>query len=265
MAVITHGSDLSLAPTLRPLAQSVEGSARRALAWVGDAGFRGVQLDATMPGLRPRELDGSARRDLAAVLRRAGLVVAGLNFFIPAEHYQDPAHVERAVESAHAALALAADLDRCPLSLNLPVLEADPRITQDLLTAADGFGVRLAVHHEAEPDELLAWLNKQDAGLIGAALDPAALIAARRDPVLTLQSLGDKLVVARLSDAKKGLADGTRRVVGKGDLDLQAYRVSVDLASRRLGPVVLDLRMLSDPPAATQAALAAWNGAAMRM
>lgn len=265
MVVITHGSDLTLAPTIRPLAQGVEGSARRALTLISEAGFRSVQLDATMPGLRPRDLEQSARRDLAATLRRSGLRVGGIDFFIPADHYCDPANVERAVESAHAALGLAADLDRAAVSLNLPVIQADPSIVGELLTAADGYGIRLAIHHDAEPGELLTWLKQQDAQLVGAGLDPAALLAARRDPVGVLTSFADRLAVARLSDAKRGLADGTRSVVGRGDLDLLTYRVSVDLAARRTGPVVLDLRLLSDPLAAAQAALTAWNNAAMRV
>jgi sugar phosphate isomerase/epimerase len=265
MAIITHGSDLTLAPTIRPLAQAVGGAARKALMFAAERGFHAVQLDATMPGLRPRELDKSARRDLGATLRRAGLAVSGLDFFIPADHYLDPAHTDRAVESAHAALGLAADLDRAAVSLNLPAVEADPQIVSGLLTAADGLGIRLALHHDQDPAELLAWLKGQDDSLVGGGLDPAALIAARRDPVAELQTFGDRLVVARLSDARRGLADGTRCVVGQGDLDLMSYRVSVDLAARRTGPVVLDLRMLADPLAAAERALAAWDGAAMKM
>ncbi|MFN3168734.1 MAG: TIM barrel protein [Phycisphaeraceae bacterium] len=265
MAILTHGSDLTLAPTIRPLTQAVGGSPRRAFTSVAERGFHAVQLDATMPGLRPRDLDKSARRDLAAALRRAGLAVSGVDFFIPADHYVDPAQTDRAVGSLHAALALAADLGRVAVSLNLPAIEAEPQIVSGLLAAADGLGSRLALHHEHDPGALLDWMKGQDDRLVGAGLDPAALLAARRDPVAEAQAFGDRLVVARLSDARRGMADGTRSIVGKGDLDLMSYRVSVDLAPRRTGPVVLDLRSLADPLVAAERALAAWDGAAMKM
>lgn len=265
MALITHGSDLTLAPTLRHLAASVGAAPRRALLAVAEAGFHAVQLDATMPGLRPRELDQSARRDLGATIRRSGLIPAGIDFFIPADHYHDPQHIDRAVSSAHAAAQLAADLGRVPLSVNLPIPDIDERVCDDLAAAADGFGVRLAVHFDADPDRLMAWLGQQEQGVVDAGIDPAATLSARHDPCECLHRLSDRLCVARLSDAERGQADGTRSVVGRGDLDLTAYRVSVDLASRRTGPVVLDLRMLADPLAGAKAAAAAWNGAAMQM
>ena len=175
MSIITHGSNLKLAPTLRHLTPGAgEGDPRLGLKAVADAGFTSVQLDATMPALRPRVLDRSARRDLSATLRRSGLAASGLDFFIPAEHYRDMQHIERATEAAHAALELAADLGRLPLSVNLPVTDADPQVISDLLSAADGLGVVIAVHHEAAPEDLVQWLAAHDEGLVGAGLDPAA-------------------------------------------------------------------------------------------
>jgi hypothetical protein len=41
-------------------------------------GFRSVQLSAAQPGLRPRELDRSGRRDLLARLSRLQMPAAGL-------------------------------------------------------------------------------------------------------------------------------------------------------------------------------------------
>ena len=58
---------------------------------------------------------------------------------------------------------------------------------------------------------------------------------------------------------------GERCVVGSGELDLDAYRLSVDLAPGRTGPIVLDLRSLPTPlPAATRAA-EAWDDAAVEL
>src|SRR5690606_13026801 len=60
------------------------------------AGFRAVALDASAAGLRPRDLDRSARRDLAALLRRLELAFAGLDLWIPPEHFASPEHADRA-------------------------------------------------------------------------------------------------------------------------------------------------------------------------
>lgn len=86
--------------------------ARGLIAFAGRAGFRGVRPDATVPGLRPRELDRSARRDLAAHLRRAEVVFTGVDLFIPPEHFADPARVDRAADAVHAAVRFVDEVDR---------------------------------------------------------------------------------------------------------------------------------------------------------
>ena len=74
---------LPLAPTLAPLGEQP----RAALARLSKLGFRHVQLDATQPGLRPRELDRSARRHLAATLRRPEDSPIGVDLWVPASHF----------------------------------------------------------------------------------------------------------------------------------------------------------------------------------
>lgn len=265
MPILTHGSDLRLAPTLRPIADGRRLPPKAAFQAVASLGFEAVQLDATMPGVRPRELDTNARRDLAGSIRRAGLEAAGLDFFIPADHYRDPAHLDRAADAASAACTLAADLGRVPLSINLPTADADAGLVATLLGLADGLGVRLVVYDPSGLDALPAWLDKHSHAWIGAGLDPAALLIARNDPVTSAQSLGDKLAGARLSDAKRGQPDPGRTTLGSGDLDIMAYRVSLDLAPSRTGPVVLDLRSLTSPDQAAATAKAKWDSAAMKL
>jgi sugar phosphate isomerase/epimerase len=92
------------------------------------------------------------------------------------------------------------------------------------------------------------------------------------DPGKFTQRLGPRLVVARLSDligapqarqeSSPAAAAGVRCIVGQGDLDLIPFRVAVDLAKGRAGPVVLDLRGLPDPLGAAAAARHAWDHAA---
>ncbi|MBX2850471.1 MAG: sugar phosphate isomerase/epimerase [Phycisphaeraceae bacterium] len=263
MPTLTHGSDLRLAPTLGPVVQASRKPPRQGLTVIGEQGFAAVQLDATLPGLRPRELDTTARRDVLSTAMRAGLTIAGIDFFIPAEHYHDPRHVDRAVEAAVAACSLAGDLGRVPVSLNLPTKKVDPSLSQMIADSADAYGVTLAIHDESDLAGLAGWLSGHGAPHIGMGLDPAALLIRDRDPAGAAQSHSSLLRVARLSDASKGQADGGRQVVGMGSLQVMAYRVSVDLAPDRIGPVVLDLRGSASPLDAMRSAKPVWDNAAV--
>lgn len=263
MTILTHGSDLTLAPTLGPLVQATGKPARQTLTRLAELGFGAVQLDATLPGLRPRELDTTARRDLIATTKRSGLIIAGLDFFIPIEHYHDPQHADRAVQAATAACALAGDLGRVPLSLNLPITKADPALVQAIIDQADAFGITIAIHDEAHLDELATWLTDQAAPHVGIGIDPASLLIYEHDPAAIAQAYSDHLRVARLSDASQGQADGTRQSLGSGSLALMPYRACIDLAPKRLGPVVLDLRGLTAPVHTMANAQTRWDQAAV--
>ncbi|MFK7788161.1 MAG: sugar phosphate isomerase/epimerase family protein [Phycisphaeraceae bacterium] len=265
MSTLSHGSDLRLAPTLGPLVHGTIQSPRKALALVGEQGFGVVQLDATLPGLRPRELDTTARRDLIATAKRSGLSIAGIDFMIPAEHYHDPQHVDRAVEAALAACTLAGDLGRVPVSLSLPIAKTDAALIQVIADTADAHGVTLAIHDEADLDHLTQWLKDHAPPHVGLGLDPAALLIRDQSPASIAQSMSASLRVARLSDASKGQADGGRQIAGAGSLPLLTYRVSIDLAPHRIGPVVLDLRGLSSPLDAMASAKQAWDNASVQL
>src|SRR5690606_36014496 len=107
--------------------------ARAAINWATAAGWRAITLDATAPDTRSRALDNSARRDLASALRRAALAFAGLDLWIPAEHFTRPDTIDRAIAAATSACDLAATLhtlvgsgDRT-INLSLPDDAADAR------------------------------------------------------------------------------------------------------------------------------------------
>lgn len=279
MAILTHGSDLSLAPTITPVVQQVGGTVRAALERIARLGFENVQLDASLRGIRPRELDREGRRELFSAVRRRGLGVAGLELFIPRKHYLDPQHVDRAMSATIAAIELAADLGRVPLSLSLPVrklADDSAELAGTIVEAADGHGVPIAVHGEDQLDALQGWIDAVDLPALGAAVDPAPLMARGHDPAVIAQRLGRRLTVGRLSDLERGLSDEQheagegagggetiRCTPGAGELDLMAYRVALDLATSRPGPVVLDLRGLTDPIQAALNARHAWDNAAV--
>ena len=66
------------------------------------------------------------------------------------------------------------------------------------------------------------------------------------------------MTTGRLSDTG---TDAVRCAVGRGDLDVDAYRVTLDLASGRTGPIVLDLRGLTDAMGDARQSKTAWEDA----
>ncbi|MEM1423980.1 MAG: hypothetical protein AAGH64_08240 [Planctomycetota bacterium] len=231
-------SDIALALSGLP---DLSGPTLRAtLDRVSALGIRSVALSANAPGLRPRELGRSARRDLAATLRRSGLDCAGVDLFVPPKHLGDPAHAQRAADAFLEAIAFAADISEltgAPAVLTT-ALPRDERAKQALATiydAADTRSVRLGD---------LAWPPLDDAPPACApGLDPASVIRTADDDAPTIAARYAKsLACARLSDAD----DAGRCPVGDGHLDTLAYLLSLSAGGYR-GPVAIDVRTLKDP------------------
>lgn len=242
---------LGLAPAVSPAPGADQGPlVRRMLDGARAAQFRAVQLSATTPGLRPRELDRSARRDLAATLRRADLTCSGLDVWIPPEHFVDPSHSDRAAASLLDAIDLAADLAALasgsvvstrPSALGRVSVLFPAELPGDLLAAiaerARLRSVRVADH---------AWPVRSVTGdpdeVIGIGLDPAAiLLAGAADPAAVASSAGARLVSARCSDVARGIAAGERVAPGSGRLDVLSYIVSLVTAGYT-GHLIVDLR-----------------------
>lgn len=216
---------------------------RDAIAWAASLGARCVHLDATATTMRPRELDRSARRDIAALLRRHALRFSGLDLWIPASHFTDPAQIDRAASAALAAAELAADLavlTSCPNSAVVS-LALDSKATDDLVqrlrSASERVGTTLTDH---------AWPPRKTsspAASLALGLDPATLILARSDPALEVARLPSAPATARLSDAN---SMGRTDPRDAGQLDALAYAAA--LATRGYSrPLVIDLRGLRDP------------------
>ncbi len=226
---------LPLAATIAPLGLPP----REGLAAARSLGVRAVQVSATQPGLRPRDLDQAARRDLLAALRRMELLLAGLDLWIPAAHFASPAEVDRAVDAATAAIELAADLGRVPVSVSLPPRGEGPAeaAVQTLAQHAERFGVEIADHAAA---------TALRAG-VGVGIDPAIVLAAGDDPAMAVASVGGaggRLVTARLVDFTTG---AMRAPLGEPDgrLDVVSYRAALDVAGYAR-PVVIDARQWRD-------------------
>ncbi len=246
---------LSLAPTLAPLVSQGEGSPRAALSRLSSMGFRYVQLSATQPGMRPRELDRSARRDLLATLRRNELSIAGLDAWIPARHLLDPAHVDRAMTALQQAIELAADLERCPVSLTLPWSQAEAsdelkEIIETLAGDAERFGVQLADHTVPLPEQIHPGM--------GVGIDPAAWLSHNLDPAAGVMSAGTRLVSARVCDL---LHTGMRGPIGEaseGRLNVLEYKVALSVSGYRRA-VVADARQWPEPWSGLERTAAYWQ------
>jgi len=237
---------------------------REAIRWAVRVGFAWVQPDAGGRGLRPRDLDRSARRDVAALLRRCGLSLSGLDLWIPPEHFNDPATCDRALAASLAAIDLLADLARLAepgpgsggqsaggpvLSLTLPE-NPSPAVEAALRERGGEAGVRIADH---------AWPIQRvhdDDDSITHGVDPARILLGGSDPAALVARLGPSLGSVRLSDA-----DSVARVTplsASGRLDGLGFVAALSGAAYRR-PVVLDLRgVATDPGLAAPAAHEAW-------
>ncbi len=203
--------------------------------------------------MRPRELDRSGRRDVAALLRRLELTLAGVDLLIPQEHFADTTHTDRAVDAATRALEFASEIASLAggdpaLTLTLPQQGAEATATA-LVAAAERCGTRIAelrwpIRSFEGPFASPAW---------GVALDPASALLAGDDPPLAVGRCGERLVSARVSDA----ARAARVPAGDGRLDLAAYRAALSVSALR-GDAALDLEGVENPDRAAQRALEAW-------
>ena len=229
-------STLSVSPSSPP---------KKVIEWASGAGFRGILLDSARAGIRPRDLDRSARRGLASALRRLELTLAGLELWIPPQHYASAQHAERALAAVLSSIDLLAELaalvetDRT-LTLNLPQQDADDAIATIIETA-----------HRAEITIASAtWPPREstDDAPIGVALDPRAILRNGDDPISIAAASITPPAAARWSYASRRPEEV---------LDPLGYASSLAVAGFK-GAVALDLRDAVDPETDAQAALDAW-------
>ncbi len=228
-----------LACSLRGLAAHAHApstSARGLLEWVASQGCRGVVLDAIHPETRPRELGRSARRDLAASIRRAELQWMGIDVFVPAAHLSSGETSDRALAAVFGAIEMAGELRTMGIgsepvvTLDLP---DDPAlgVVQAIADASERSGVRAACLSGAH-----APLNR--------AIDLDAMHEAGADVVGALTAAGTVQ-----------LRWGGPRVERRVDL----LSVTSSLAIRTQPcDAVLDLSRSTDPAHTITRALDAW-------
>ena len=263
---------LERAVSLAGLGPGAPTAVRARLEWSARLGYRQVQLDAAARDARPRDLSRSARRDLAAALRRLELRASGVDLWIPPRHLVQPETADRALSALADAARFAAEMADLTggtpvLSTALPAGEARERAVSSVEGAVAASGARLADH--AWPPDPAAVESGRSGGVLAVGLDPAAVFLASGDadergkgggdggeggrwggPGRSASRLGAALLAARLSD----LAPEGRVAPGEGRLDATAYVVSLATAGYG-GPLVVDLRGLRDPEAGARRGL----------
>lgn len=230
---------------------------REALVALRASGVSAVQWPATRGGIRPRDLDASARRDLQSTLRRHELAMSGVDLWIPAEHFDDPTRVDRAVAAVEESVRFAAEFGRCPVSIRLPGTATSGAGEQGLESAISAIGAIAERHGVLLADHAVPTTRRES---IRVGIDPVACLAAGTDPAaVAIEHAGD-VAAARLADLDRA---GLRSPVGdpaEGRLDLLRYRVGLEVAGLR-GLVVIDPRQWSDPLAGVRRSAAAWTEA----
>jgi sugar phosphate isomerase/epimerase len=233
-----------------------DGSPKQTMAWAVSEHFRCVQLPATRAGLRPRDLDRSARRDLAAALARLELRLSGLDLWIPPDHFIEDETADRAVDATAATIDLAEDLGRVPISFMAPTGPDAAAVLQMLSAQAERQGVTLIDFTAAPVDGAEGASAVEQWASVRPGVDPALVLAAGQDPAERVVVLGADLGQVRLSDW-----DGQQRVpVGQGRLDPARLRAMLSVIGHT-APIVVDPRTLPDPGAAVRQAVRAWEQA----
>ena len=223
---------------------------REQLQLAREIGASGVVLNAAAAGLRPRELDRSARRDLVATFRRHGLELCGVDLLVPPEHFTSTANQDRAVSATLAAIELASEIGGSGGRV-VGVTLAE-KLAPDIAASIE----QQAAHHGVRVADLSwrAGVAARGASL-GVAIDPAAVIMGGGEPGAESFRLGAGVVMRRLSDA----SSAGRVAAGSGRLDLMAYAAACAVAGQVR--VVLDVRGVREPRLAAVAGAKAWGAA----
>jgi sugar phosphate isomerase/epimerase len=279
MAVARESGDPRprLAATVGSLVEAGHAAPRDALAALSHQGYAFVQWSATTPGMRPRDLDSSARRGLLSELRRLELRCAGVDAWVPPGHFLDPTTIDRAVTALEQSVRFAADLampgDRRPtVSLLVPTeseVAAQTAIAAQVREAlahiaslAEHEGVAVA-DHSLEPCVIGTAGPSGNSSGFGVGIDPASLIAAGRDPAAAVLKAGASLASARLVDCFRSGLRGPILEPGESRLDVTAYRVAIELSVFDR-PLVVDARQWRDPLGGLIATLERWTGRQLR-
>ncbi len=267
---------ISTAGLVTPGSISHTQSSKTTIDLIHSLGAKGITLDASTPDLRPRALTRSARRDLAASLRRRELAFTGLDLWIPPEHFADPTHTHRAIDALSQAATLTTELATLVAGRSQPVLsivlpeEMNPTDRAAIGAIAQSTGAQIANHQpqssaSSESTSESSPEPSEPTPGIDIGIDPVMILLTGNSPgkaithasSQTSSQSSTRLASVRLSDLN---SMGRCPVGAPGSkLDLQSYAGALLVAGKEW--ITLDLRALPDPIAATTQAHQAWSDA----
>lgn len=207
-----------------------DGDGRARIEAAKALGFRAIALDATV--LRARDLDRSARRDLAAIFRRDGLAITGWDLPIPPAHFADPARADRAISAARATIELAGDIERLTPSGYDGALVC--------LAGVEGVeAVRSIRDHALDRGVRCAVIAPEGS----EGFDAAPRLNELQDPPRAISALGPRLACLRW---KGGAIDG------------ESIRAAM-LIARCRRPILLEIPEAADPARLIAVVRARWS------
>jgi sugar phosphate isomerase/epimerase len=247
-----------LAIALRGL--DVASGARALMDWASAEGFRGISWDAASAGARPRELDRSARRDIAASLKRRELTLTGVDLPIPPAHFMRAERQDRAFEAARAALLFAAEVGglldaEAVVVMTLPEGEGAAEAIETLAASAERAGAVIGARNWPRVETS----GEVSARRVGIALDPAGVLLAGADPTDALAGVGEDLAHVRVSD----IASAGRVAPGEGRLSLEAYAGALGMLGWS-SPATLDLEGVGSQVEAAARLMERWCAVSRR-
>lgn len=245
----------------RPVLSGLGG--RALIEWAGrESGYRSVQLDAKVADMRPRDLERSARREIASLLRRAQVMLSGIDLWIPPEHFAEGAKVERAVEAVVDAIGFAGELGglgagggaEWPLAVCVSLGPAPLQgVVQRLAEAAAGQRVVVADHYwgvESAGEAAGGGSGKgvgvvevggQARGAVGVGAGGGGMLAGIDPSVMAAAGVSGARLLAAIASAGIAGRIGSARVaepVARG-FDSAGYEAALGVAGYR-GALVVD-------------------------
>lgn len=221
--------------------------ARASFDLASTLGYRGIVIPTNHPQLSPGELSASAKRQIKKILEGRDLCLDGLRVAGPRGGLSTPESIDRTVDNARKAIALAFDLGVKQVSVNAGSL-AHPQSAQSaakiIAQEADRAGITVAF--SADETAGLATLLKAVAFEYAKAnFESARAIGAGADPIAAAETLAGMIAQFTAADAVRAGKSVRMVELGQGQValgELLAALRDMDFA----GPVVVDVRHLSN-------------------
>ncbi len=221
---------------------------KQALQSASQLQFRRVELPVVGTEVDPAQLSRSGRRHLAHYVRGLGLSLEALGADLGGGRLTDASHLERGLDKTRSAMELAAELHVPIVTSHLGLVTEDAlrqgylrEALSMLAEASDRTGIGLAFETGgAEPVVLRSLLKEIDSPTVGVCYDPASLLIDGIDPMDSVETFADRILIARARDAVAGLGQrsGREAAIGQGQVDFAELFANLDQAGYRQGPMI---------------------------